>query len=130
LSVSPQVSPLESNSYYLTSISVACCRECKASAIQNSSGGKGNPIEGTEAEGDIAPAEEPKNDAEALKIRCSALEKTVKKLESVCNTHERLLEAYRQEIINIRKDQGALDLSYQGEEFELMGSKVASDTIE
>jgi hypothetical protein len=86
-----------------------------------------------EEEDVIAPAEElknVKNDVETLKIRCNALEKAVKKLESVADTHERLLEAYRQEITRIHRDQGVLDLTYAGEKLELMGSNVTSDTVE
>ena len=86
-----------------------------------------------EEEDVIAPAEElknVKNDVETLKIRCNALEKAVKKLESVADTHERLLEAYRQEITRIHRDQGVLDLTYEREKLELMGSNVTSDTVE
>jgi hypothetical protein len=107
------------NSYSLTGKSVAVCRECWASASQNNSGGKGNATEGAETEGDITLVEELKNEVEALKLRCNTLEKTVDGLQSRCNTHEKYIEAIRKEIVKINKDQGTLDLNYQGEEFEV-----------
>jgi hypothetical protein len=118
------------NSYYLTCISAAGCQECISSALQNSSGGNGNPTEGTEAEGDIALVENLKNEIDALKSRCNKLEKTVKDMEYNYNTHERYLETFRKEIITLHSDRGTLDLSYPGGEFELMESKVTSDTLE
>jgi prefoldin subunit 5 len=77
-----------------------------------------------------------KNDVQALKIRCNTLEKTVENLQSACNTLEKTvenlqstcntyqgyIEAIRQQMISIQRDRGTLDLSYQGEEFELMQS--------
>ena len=61
-----------------------------------------------------------KNDVQALKSRCNILEKTVKDLQSICNTHQNTLETFRQEIINLHRCKGTLDLSYQGEGFEVM----------
>lgn len=63
-----------------------------------------------------------KNEVRDLKIRCNTLEKTVEDLKSICNTHQRSLETFRQEIISVHGDRGTLDLSYQGEEFEVMQS--------
>ena len=61
-----------------------------------------------------------KNEVQALKGRCNMLEKTVKDLQSMCDTHQRTLETFRQHIVNLHRHQGTLDLSYQGEEFEAM----------
>lgn len=61
-----------------------------------------------------------KIDVEALKSRCDALEKTVKDLQSICDTHERTLETFRRHIVDTNVRKGRLDLSYQGEEFEIM----------
>lgn len=36
------------------------------------------------------------------------------------DTHQRTLETFRQHILDIRRHQGTLNLSYQGEEFEAM----------
>ena len=69
---------------------------------------------------DITSVEGLKNEVQAMKSRCDMLEKTVKDLQSICDTHERTLEALRQHIVNLQRDQGTLDLSYQGEEFEMM----------
>jgi len=43
------------------------------------------------------------------------LEKAVKDLQSICDTHQRTLETFWQHIVNIHMHQGTLDLSYQGE---------------
>ena len=48
------------------------------------------------------------------------LERTVKNLLSICNTHERTLETFQQSITDILRRQAALDLSYEGEELEVM----------
>jgi hypothetical protein len=69
---------------------------------------------------DIIAVEGLKNEVQALKKRCNTLDKAVRDLQSICETHERSLEAFRQHIINIQGRQGKLDLSYQGEDFELM----------
>jgi len=61
-----------------------------------------------------------KTEIQALKSRCGALEKTVGDLQSICDTHQRTLETFRQHIINLEKVQGTLDLSYEGEEFEVI----------
>ena len=61
-----------------------------------------------------------KNEVQALKDRCNMLEKTVKDLQSMCDTHQRTLETFRQHIVNLHRHQGTLDLSYQGEKFEAM----------
>jgi len=64
---------------------------------------------------------------EALKATCDELKNTVnelqnsvKVLQSMCKTHEKSLEMLRMETADFQRDQGSLDLSYQGEQFELM----------
>jgi len=64
---------------------------------------------------------------EALKATCDKLKNTVdelqnsvKDLQSMCKTHENSLEMLRKETAGFRRDQGSLDLSYRGEQFELM----------
>jgi hypothetical protein len=69
---------------------------------------------------DITLVEGLKDEVQALKSRCSMLEKNVKDLQSVCDTHQRTLEMVRQHIVNLHRHQGTLDMSYQGEEFEVM----------
>jgi hypothetical protein len=59
-----------------------------------------------------------KNDVQAMKSRCDILEKTVKDLQSICDTHRGILETFRQHIVNTQWRQGTLDMSYQGEAFE------------
>jgi predicted nucleic acid-binding Zn-ribbon protein len=61
-----------------------------------------------------------KNEIQALKSRCNMLETTVKNLESIYNTHQRTLETLRQHIVNLHSHLGTLDLSYQGEELEVI----------
>ena len=61
-----------------------------------------------------------KNEVQALKNRCDMLEKTVNVMNSRCDTHERSLETFQLEIIKLHRNQGTLDLSYQGETFGLM----------
>jgi hypothetical protein len=48
------------------------------------------------------------------------LEKTVGVLQSICDTHQRALETWRQHIVTSQNEQGILDSSYNGEEYELM----------
>ena len=48
------------------------------------------------------------------------LEKSVKDLQSICDTHGRTLETFRQHIVKLHTHQGTLDTSYQGEDFEVM----------
>jgi hypothetical protein len=67
---------------------------------------------------DITEVEGLRNVVQALEIRCDMLEKTVRDLQSVCETHEKTLETFRQNIIKLHAHQGTLDLSYQGEVFE------------
>ena len=74
--------------------------------------------EGTD--NDIASIEGLKNEVQALKNRCDALKNTVKNLQSICDTHQRSPETLWQQIVNLYKHQGTLDLSYQGEVFEVM----------
>jgi len=69
---------------------------------------------------DTALVEGLKNEVQALKSRCDILEKTVKDLQSICDMHQQTLETFWQNIIDLYRHQGTLDLSYQGEEFEVM----------
>ena len=68
---------------------------------------------------DINLVEGLKNDVQVLKDKYNALEKAVKDLQSICNTLQRALETYRQHIVS-HEHQETLNLSYQGEEFEVM----------
>jgi hypothetical protein len=61
-----------------------------------------------------------KNEIQALKTKCNMLETTVKNMESVQNTHQRTLETLRQHIVSLQSHMGTLDLSYQGEELDVM----------
>jgi hypothetical protein len=67
---------------------------------------------------DITEVEDLKDAVKALKFKCDMLEKTVSNLQSVCETHQKSLETFRQHIINLHANQGTLDSSYQGEMFE------------
>jgi hypothetical protein len=60
-----------------------------------------------------------KNAVQDLKCRCNMLEKTVRNLQSICETHENGLETFQKQIIDLCLCQGMLDLSYQGEKFEV-----------
>jgi hypothetical protein len=100
-----------------------------ASTSQDNSGGKGNSaetfhalelVEGTDAKNDTTPVKSLENEVRGLKARCNMLEKTVRDLQSICNTHHNYIEAFRKEIISIQSHQGTLNLSYQGENFEVM----------
>ena len=59
-------------------------------------------------------------EVQALRGRCNMLKKAVKDLQSICDMHQRMLDTFRQHIVNIHMHQGMLDLSYQGEEFKAM----------
>ena len=102
-----------------------------ASTSQDHSGGRGNSaetfhalelVEGTDAKNDTTPVKSLslENEVRGLKARCNMLEKTVRDLQSICNMHHNYIEAFRKEIISIQSHQGTLDLSYQGENFEVM----------
>lgn len=58
------------------------------------------------------------NELLALRSRCDMLEKTVKDLQSICDTHQGAFETFRQHIVGLYNHQGMLDSSYQGEVFE------------
>lgn len=73
-----------------------------------------------ETDDDIALVEGLKNEVQALKDRCDMLEETTKNLQSICDTHQRTLETFRQHIVNLHEHQGTLDISYQGEDFEVI----------
>jgi hypothetical protein len=60
-----------------------------------------------------------KDEVQALKSRCDTLERNVKALLSICDTHTQSLDSFRLHIVNHRIKQGTLNLSYQGEELEL-----------
>jgi hypothetical protein len=72
------------------------------------------------ADDDTTLVEGLKNEVQALKGRCNMLEKSLKDLQSICDTHQRTLETFWQHIVNLHRHQGTLDLSYQGEDFEAM----------
>ena len=69
---------------------------------------------------DLTLVESLKDEVQALKSRCDALEKTVRNLKSICDTHQNTLETFRQHIINLCNDKGRLDMSYEGESFDAM----------
>lgn len=69
---------------------------------------------------DIALVKALRDEVQALNSKCNMLEKNVKHLESMCGTHERTLETFRQNIIRVCSHLEILDTSYQGEEFELV----------
>ena len=60
-----------------------------------------------------------KDEVQVLKSRCDALEKNVKTLLSICDTHRRSLDSFRLDIVKYGIKQGTLDLSYEGEQHEL-----------
>lgn len=77
----------------------------------------------------MPPAQDSTNDAtidglrkviQALKRRCDRLERTIGDLVLRCNTHERLLNEYRLEIVGYKDHKGTLNTDYQGEKFDLM----------
>lgn len=47
------------------------------------------------------------------------LEKTVMDLQSIVNTHENTLEAWRQHIVNILNHLGMFDSGWGGEQFQV-----------
>ena len=60
-----------------------------------------------------------KDEVQVLKSRCDALEKNVKTLLSICDTHRWSLDSFRLDIVKYGIKQGTLDLSYEGEQHEL-----------
>jgi len=55
---------------------------------------------------------------QVLKTRYDMLEKTTKDLQSICDTYQRTLETLWQQIVTLHRQQGTLNLSYLGEQFE------------
>ena len=47
------------------------------------------------------------------------LEKTVKDLQSACNTHANILDKWRNHIVDLQIHQGTFDSSYEGVGFEV-----------
>ena len=69
----------------------------------------------------------PKNDVQALQAECNMLEnivndlqKNVKVLQSICEMHQMVLKALRQETVGLRQDQGLLNLMWQDETLEFL----------
>jgi chromosome segregation ATPase len=58
-----------------------------------------------------------KKEVQLLKGRCSALERTVEDLKSSRDSHQRMIESYRQEVIQLKVLQGTLNTDFQGEKF-------------
>lgn len=69
---------------------------------------------------DLALGKGLKHDLQTLKSGFDKLEKSLKDLESICDMHRRSLETYRTHIAHLERQQGTLDLSYQGEDLEFM----------
>ena len=63
---------------------------------------------------------ETKSETQALKIRCNALKRTIRDLQLICDMHWGYLETFRQHIARLQERSGMLDLTYQGEQLELM----------
>ena len=61
-----------------------------------------------------------KNEIQYLKGRCKALEETIEDLKSTRDSHGRILESQRQELIRLEVFQGTLNTDFQGEQFSLM----------
>lgn len=61
-----------------------------------------------------------KKEIQYLKGRCKALEETIKDLKSARDSHGRILESQRQELIHLKVFQGTLNTDFQGEQFSLM----------
>jgi hypothetical protein len=73
---------------------------------------------GTGTEDDIIKIN--KNEFDALKTKCDTLEKAVKVLQTICEAHGRTLESWRRHILINQQNQGDVDPTWNGEEFELM----------
>ena len=71
------------------------------------------------ADGDLSLVEDLKNEVQALKGRCDMLEKSVKDLQSICNTHQSTLETWQKYIVDLQNYLGVFDPSYRGEQFEV-----------
>ena len=61
-----------------------------------------------------------KNEIQALRSKCDALDRTIQDLKSKHSTHEWHLERHRQEIIGLKDAQGTLDTNFRGESFDLV----------
>jgi predicted nucleic acid-binding Zn-ribbon protein len=59
------------------------------------------------------------NEVQGMKNRCGMLERTVEQLQIARETHERTIESLRQHIVRLSHRLESLDLSYQGEVFEV-----------
>ena len=59
-------------------------------------------------------------EAQTLKVRCDKLERKFKDLESRCDTHERVIELLRQEIVGLKDSQNILSVAYHGERYDLI----------
>jgi cell division protein FtsB len=67
---------------------------------------------------DIAElVKEYKKEVQLLKGRCTALERTVEDLKSSRDSHQRMIESYRREVIQHKVLQGTLNTDFQGKQF-------------
>jgi hypothetical protein len=55
-----------------------------------------------------------------MKSRYNMLKKAVKDLQSICETHERVLETFQKHIVGVQWQKGELNLTCEGEKFEVM----------
>ena len=55
-----------------------------------------------------------------MKSRYNILEKTVKDLQSISETHQRFLDTVRTHVVDDKWKKGELDLTYQQERFDVM----------
>ena len=62
----------------------------------------------------------PNMEAQTLKVRCNKLERKIKDLESRCDTHERVIEMLRQEVVGLKDSQNILSTGYHGERYDLI----------
>jgi uncharacterized coiled-coil DUF342 family protein len=58
-----------------------------------------------------------KKEVQLLKHRCSALEQTVEDLKSSRDSHQRMIESYQWEVIQLEVLQETLNTNFQGEQF-------------
>ncbi|KAF8262447.1 hypothetical protein EI94DRAFT_1704764 [Lactarius quietus] len=73
-----------------------------------------------QGEDDNKTIKELKMEVEALKSRCNGYEREIRDLQGTCDTHEKVLEMLRQQIMRLMDAQGILNTTYGGKSYVLI----------
>ncbi|KAF8257438.1 hypothetical protein EI94DRAFT_1708999 [Lactarius quietus] len=73
-----------------------------------------------QGEDDNKTIKELEMEVEALKSRCNGYEREIRDLQGTCDTHEKVLEMLRQQIMHLMDAQGIPNTTYGGKSYDLI----------